>query len=227
MLLRLYPKAFQARYGEQMESVFEDELAGANGTPWFWVGTIWDIASHALPEHLYVLAVNRVLGWMTVTAITVMGILNILNGLIQPDFDWSGAMVVYVQAGSLLGLFLLLNHRKLWLELLGLILIGNIYFQFGLGVGAGWLSLAGFLVVVASQLQRHTTGWQMNNLSRGLLVWFFVRVLALAFTRFQVMTGYRAETPMLGVLWLLEGASLLMLAHLTWQQSRLARAGSL
>jgi hypothetical protein len=225
MLLRLYPKTFRIRYGEQMESVFEDGLAGSNGTAWFWLGTIWDVCSHALLEHLHLLAANRTLTGIVIAAISLSGLLNIMNGVIQPDFDWSSGLVFYLQAVSMLGVFVFLNHRRLWLEILGLLLIGNVYVQFGFGVSAGWLSLAGFLVVVASQLQAHQNGWRFDALSRGLLLWFSARVLELAFTRFQVMTGYRAETPILSLFWLLEGASLLMLARLTWQQSRLTRAG--
>jgi hypothetical protein len=220
ILLNLYPREFREKYGEEMTRVFQESLASEGSSFGFWIKTFWDTISSTLRENQMKTFFFR----ETILAIAGLGLLNLLNGFIRPDFDWSGNLIGPIQFIAFIGLFFVLSHAKPVLEIIGLALILNLSMPLGLGPFAGWLSLAGFLVLAASQVQRDQSGWHVNGLTRGLLLWFTARLAFFVLTRFEVISGYRAENIVLALFWLFEGIALLVLAWLAWSQSRPSRA---
>jgi hypothetical protein len=218
-LLKLYPREFRDEYGEEMTRVFQESLSSQGSSFGFWMRVIWDVISSALRENL----MKNFFVRETVIAIAGLGILNILNGFIRPDFDWSNNVTNVVQFAAFIGLFFVFSHARPVLEIIGLVLVLNLHMPLGLGQFAGWLSLAGFLVLAASQVQRDQSGWHVNGLTRGLLLWFTARLAFFALTRFEVVFGYRAENSVLALFWLFEGIALLALAWLAWSQLRPSR----
>jgi hypothetical protein len=219
-LLNLYPRDFRDQYNEEMTRVFQENLASEGSSFGFWIKTFWDTISSTLRENQMKTFFFR----ETILAIAGLGLLNLLNGFIRPDFDWSGNLIGPIQFIAFIGLFFVLSHAKPVLEIIGLALILNLSMPLGLGPFAGWLSLAGFLVLAASQVQRDQSGWHVNGLTRGLLLWFTARLAFFVLTRFEVISGYRAENIVLALFWLFEGIALLVLAWLAWSQSRPSRA---
>jgi hypothetical protein len=219
LLLNLYPREFREQYGEEMTRVFQESLCSEGSSFGFWIRTILDTISSAGSEqwrnHMKKFLVRE-----TVITIAGLGLLNLLNGFIRPDFDWSGNFIGPIQFIAFIGLFFVLSHAKPVLEIIGLLLLLNLYMPLGLGLFAGWLSLLGFLVLAASQIQRDQSGWHVNGLTRGLLLWFTARLASFVLIRFEVASGYRAENVVLAFFWLLEGVALLALAWLAWSQSR-------
>jgi hypothetical protein len=220
ILLNLYPREFREQYGEEMTRVFQESLASEGSSFGFWIRAFWDVISSALRENQMKTFFFR----ETILAIAGLGLLNLLNGFIRPDFDWSGNWIGPIQFIAFIGLFFVLSHAKPVLEIIGLALVLNLYMPLGLGQFAGWLSLVGFLVLAASQVQRDQSGWHVNGLTRGLLLWFTARLAFFALTRFEVMSGYRAENVVLTLFWSFEGIVLLALAWLAWSQLRSSRA---
>jgi hypothetical protein len=219
-LLKLYPREFRQEYSEEMTRVFQESLQTEGSSFGFWTRTFWDAISSALREN----QMKKFFFRENLIAIAGLGLLNLLNGFIRPDFDWSGNLIGPIQFIAFIGLFFVLSHARPVLEIIGLVLVLNLYMPLGLGQFAGWLSLAGFLVLTASQIQRDQSGWHVNGLTRGLLLWFTARLAFFALTRFEVVSGYRAENSVLALFWLFEGAALLALAWLAWSPSRPFRA---
>jgi hypothetical protein len=219
-LLKLYPREFRQEYSEEMTRVFQESLQTEGSSFGFWTRTFWDAISSALREN----QMKKFFFRETVIAIAGLGLLNLLNGFIRPDFDWSGNWIGPIQFIAFIGLFFVLSHAKPVLEIIGLALILKLYMPLGLGPFAGWLSLAGFLVLAASQIQRDQSGWHVNGLTRGLLLWFTARLAFFVLTRFEVVSGYRAENIVLALFWLFEGVALFALAWLAWSQANSSRA---
>jgi hypothetical protein len=219
-LLKLYPRAFRQEYGQEMTRVFQENLAVEGSSFGFWIRTFWDVISSALREN----QMKKFFFRETLIAIAGLGLLNLLNGFIRPDFDWSGNLIGPIQFIAFIGLFLVLSHARPVLEIIGLVLVLNLYMPLGLGTFAGWLSLVGFLVLAASQIQRDQSGCHVNGLTRGLLLWFTARLAFFVLTRFEAVSGYRADNIVLALFWFFEGIALLVLAWLAWSQANSSRA---
>jgi hypothetical protein len=76
ILLKLYPREFRDRYGEEMTRVFQESLNSQSSSFGFWVRTFWDVISSAGRE--------RILGGrdMNNALVKIGGIAALIYGLV-------------------------------------------------------------------------------------------------------------------------------------------------
>ena len=105
-LLRLYPKPFRTRFGDELVQLFGDVLrdaregsGGRGGTGGAWLRILADIALTAPAEHLDQRRVAHSLTRPTSAATKALGVVGILGGLVLvagyiPSIDWRGLFVL-------------------------------------------------------------------------------------------------------------------------------------
>ena len=83
ILLRLYPRAFREKYGNEMTRVFQDSLEQEGASFKFWVCVVWDVISSVTAERA-----NTIIkiGGVAAFVFAAPSLIRVFNGPI--DYQW-------------------------------------------------------------------------------------------------------------------------------------------